>query len=330
MSGNGTEQHEAAQQRHVAIRQEQPTALGLMPQNMREAIELAKMMAGAKTGMPKHLQGDPGTCLMIVEQAMRWNMSPFAVAQCTSSIGGKLMFEGKLVAAAVESSGAIEGHFDYTFSGEGDDRTVTVTATRRGERTPRSIEIRLGDVKTTNEWWRKQPEQQLVYSGTRNWARRWTPAAMLGVYTPEEFGRNVDAVVDNYGGPTIEGAAEQQTDDAELAEAAAKTPPPQPPQPPPQDARLDGIPDRWRSYMASFLAKLDAAEDYEGITALSMQSGVSKVLASEQTEPEVKEAIQGFLNAAWDQFREAPQWEENEPLLPPEMQAKPEPEPPAE
>ena len=43
------------------------------------------------------------TCLVVIEQAMRWGMSPFAVAQCTSSIGGKLMYEGKLVAAAVES-----------------------------------------------------------------------------------------------------------------------------------------------------------------------------------------------------------------------------------
>src|SRR5215475_347943 len=102
----------------------------LVPTDMDQAIRLAKAMSDAKM-LPKHLQGDVGTCLMIVEQAMRWGMSPFAVAQCTSSIGGKLMFEGKLVAAAVEASGVIDGHFDYEFKGEGDDRQVTISARRR-------------------------------------------------------------------------------------------------------------------------------------------------------------------------------------------------------
>src|SRR5215472_7510485 len=53
----------------------------LVPTDMDQAIRLAKAMSDAKM-LPKHLQGDVGTCLMIVEQAMRWGMSPFAVAQC--------------------------------------------------------------------------------------------------------------------------------------------------------------------------------------------------------------------------------------------------------
>src|SRR5215475_2748276 len=114
----------------------------LVPTDMDQAIRLAKAMSDAKM-LPKHLQGDVGTCLMVVEQAMRWGMSPFAVAQCTSAIGGKLMFEGKLVAAAVESSGAIEGGFDYKFDGDGDARKITVSARRRGETNPRQMTIHL-------------------------------------------------------------------------------------------------------------------------------------------------------------------------------------------
>jgi hypothetical protein len=178
----------------------------LIPTDMDQAIRLAKVMASAKM-LPKHLQGDEGTCMMIIEQAMRWGMSPFAVAQCTSSIGGKLMFEGKLVAAAVESSGAIEGHFDYTFDGDGDDRRVTVSARRRGETNPRQMTIRIKDVRTSNEWWRRQPDQMLVYSGTRNWARRFTPAALLGIYSPEEFDTKTRQIVTEEG-PVIEAVAE--------------------------------------------------------------------------------------------------------------------------
>lgn len=172
----------------------------LTPHDLSGAIHLANIMAKARL-VPKHLHGDPGTCLMVIEQAMRWHMSPFAVAQCTSSISGKLMFEGKLVAAACQSVGAIEGHFDYTFEGEGDTRSITVSATRSGEKEPKEVTVMLKEVKTSNEWWTKQPDQQLVYSGTRIWARRWTPAAILGVYSPEEFdrfqpGKTIDATAE--------------------------------------------------------------------------------------------------------------------------------------
>lgn len=167
----------------------------LVPQSMDDAIRLAKAMSSAKL-MPRHLQDDIGSCLMVVEQAMRWGMSPFAVAQCTSKIGDKLMFEGKLIAAAVESCGAIEGHFDYEYAGQGDDRQVTVKARRRGETNDRQLTVRLRDVKTKNEWWDKQPDQQLAYSSTRQWARRYTPSAMLGVYAPEEIDKRTGATID--------------------------------------------------------------------------------------------------------------------------------------
>lgn len=158
----------------------------MTPRNMNDAIRLAELMCQGKM-VPSHLQNSPGDCLMIIEQAMRWNMSPFAVAQCTSSVKGKLMFEGKLVAAAVENSGAIVGLMDYRFEGTGNDRKIIVSATRRGETSPKEVEVFLKDVRTSNEMWTKQPDQQLVYSGSRVWARRWTAGVMLGVYTPEEF-----------------------------------------------------------------------------------------------------------------------------------------------
>src|SRR5215472_10314938 len=89
-------------------------AQALVPTNLDEAIKFAKAMSMAKA-VPEHLQGDIGSCLLVVEQAMRWRMSPFAVAQCTSNIKGKLMYEGKLVASVIETSGEIEGRFDYKF-----------------------------------------------------------------------------------------------------------------------------------------------------------------------------------------------------------------------
>lgn len=172
----------------------------LMPTDMRSAMDLATMMARAKL-VPNHLQDKPGDCLLVIEQAMRWGMSPFAVAQSTSVIQGKLMFEGKLVSAAVQSSGILSGRLAYDFDGEGATRAVTVKGTIRGEDEPRTIRCTFAEAKTTNGMWTKQPDQQLVYFGTRAWARRHTPEVMLGVYAPEEF--DAPQQRENFAGTTI-------------------------------------------------------------------------------------------------------------------------------
>jgi len=173
---------------------------GLVPKSMDEALRLAEFMAKART-VPKHLQDSPGDCLMVVELAMRWGMSPFAVAQGTSVISGKLMLEGKMVAAAVETSGAIVGHIDYSYAGEGEARAITVSATRRGETAARTVTVTLKEARTNNEMWKRQPDQQLAYHGVRVWARRWTPSVILGVYSREEMG------------PIIEGQSEEVPDE---------------------------------------------------------------------------------------------------------------------
>src|SRR6185437_11744430 len=42
-------------------------------------------------------------CFLVVNQAVRWGMDPFAVAQCVSVVHGKLCYEGKLIAAIIEA-----------------------------------------------------------------------------------------------------------------------------------------------------------------------------------------------------------------------------------
>src|SRR6059058_4980863 len=155
-------------------------AAAMIPRNMRDAMEMANMMA--RTGfLPKEIQ-NPGGALFVMEQSMRWNMSPFAVAMETSFIQGKPMFSGKIVGAAVQSSGALAGRLSYEYSGAGDDRTVIVSGTLRGESEPRTVTVRVRDAKTSNKVWQTQTDQQLAYHGNRVWARRHAPEVMLGVY----------------------------------------------------------------------------------------------------------------------------------------------------
>jgi len=257
---------------------------------MDEAMRLATAMAHAKM-VPKHLQDDVGTCLMVVEQAMRWGMSPFAVAQCTSNIGGKLMYEGKVVAAAVQTQGAIVGHFDYRFSGEGDARTVTVSATRNGEQEPRSIVIKLGDVKTTNQMWTKQPDQQLVYSGTRNWARRWTPAALLGVYAPEEFNRATGEIFD---GPTLEGTASTANDS------------PTPPNRPANDAKpkVERSTEQWLVWLEKLKAGCAALHKRSEVEEVASRDTIATALT--EAPPWVREEIEKILAEAFARFADPP------------------------
>jgi hypothetical protein len=169
---------------------------------MDAAIRLAEMMSQGKIGIPEHLRKNPGDCLLIVEQAMRWGMSPFAVAACTSVISGRLNFEGKLVAAALNGSGIMSSRLEYEYSGSGPDLKVTVRGTIRGETKPREITLWLKEAKTTNGMWVKQPEQQLCYAGTRVWARRHAPEVMLGVYSPEEFDQQTAR--DTFRGTTLD------------------------------------------------------------------------------------------------------------------------------
>jgi hypothetical protein len=158
----------------------------LIPRNITEAMELAKFISGAML-VPDHLRGKPADCLLIVEQAARWGMSPLAVAQGTSIVHGKLCYEGKVVAAALESLNAIDGRLEYDFSGAAEARSITVSGKPRGGSKVQSITGTVAGWKTTGGNWQKDPDSMLVYRGTRQWARLYTPGALLGVYTPDEF-----------------------------------------------------------------------------------------------------------------------------------------------
>lgn len=158
---------------------------GIVPQSMAEAMRMADLMASAKL-VPVHLQKSPGDCLLVINQALRWGLDPVTVAQATCVVSGKLCYEGKLVAAVLVSTGAIRGRPDYTFAGEGDGRTITVSAMTNDGKV-RTITGCVRDWKSNNRYWQSQPDDMLIYRGIRQWARRYAPEAMLGIVTPDEM-----------------------------------------------------------------------------------------------------------------------------------------------
>jgi hypothetical protein len=271
------------------------------------------MMARGKL-VPSHLHNSPGDCLMVIEASMRWQMSPFAVAQCTSVIQGKLMFEGKLVAAALNASGILSSRLDYEFSGAGQQRAVIVRGTLRGETKPREVTVFLADAKTSNSLWTKQPDQQLVYAGTRVWARRHAPEVMLGVYAPEEFDR-----AEPFNGPTIEAEAPQpppsQRDalNAQIPLKAAAAAAPRP------ERKVDPTPyeadpretdeERWKR---NLLAKLALAKSRADVVAVGALKSVHAAQAS--GIPELAVWVTKALNDAFARFPEEPEAEPGDDL----------------
>lgn len=176
----------------VAIKETTATAsMGLVPATMAEAMQLANLMANAKL-VPAALQKSPADCLMVIQQAIRWQMDPFAVAQECAVIQGKLMHSGKLVAAVINARGGLAERLAFTYEGEGEDRGIIVSGRLQGEAEARTVTVKLKDARTANKVWASQPDQQLMYHGSRVWARRHAPELMLGVYSPEEFDEPAD------------------------------------------------------------------------------------------------------------------------------------------
>ena len=164
-------------------------ALVMSDEALNRMMRVADMMATGRATVPKHLQGNSGDCLAVTMQAMQWGMNPFAVGQKTHVVNGALGYEAQLVNAVVQASGAIDGRFHYEYEGKSPAVSCRVGAILRGEK-----EVTWGEwlnessVTTKNSpLWKTNPKQQLGYLQVKNWARAYTPGAILGVYTPDEL-----------------------------------------------------------------------------------------------------------------------------------------------
>ena len=63
----------------------------LMTGDSLDRIErIAMRMAEGRMTVPEYLRGNIGDCMAIAMQAMLWNMDPFAVAQKTHIVSGRL------------------------------------------------------------------------------------------------------------------------------------------------------------------------------------------------------------------------------------------------
>lgn len=178
------------------------------------------------TLLPESIRGDaPQQCfsnmMLVLDLSERWKLPPLAIAQCIAIVHNKIVYEGKLIQAMLESSLGVRLHHYYTGQrGTLDYRVFisdrpfaelvdqTLPAVEQaaaiaailqpGVQIPgwRIIDGSVGEWRTfkknsTTEanpaWTGAATRNQLAYRGNREWARLYEPGPMLGVYGEDEI-----------------------------------------------------------------------------------------------------------------------------------------------
>jgi hypothetical protein len=177
----------------------------LMPRDLAEATELAKLLSKAEGMVGPHLLGNPGACLGIVIQAMEWGISPYQVAM-KSYVASKpkpgeamppISFEAQLIHAVVLRNAPLDGRLSHEYIGEGDGLRCRVWGTFVGASSPSELtsETLKRLIPPKNDYgklkgsplWLTKPRQQLFYNTVRDWARMFCPDVILGAYSSDEM-----------------------------------------------------------------------------------------------------------------------------------------------
>lgn len=161
---------------------------GVSQVNLPQVVEVAKFMAVAGQGVPKHCRENVGICLRITFQAVEWQMSPFSVADMSFIVNDRIAYMSQLIHAVVEARAPLQHRLECKYDGEGLERSCTVIGQFTTGDTREYTSPMIKDIKTKNSpLWKDDPDQQLFYFASRSWARKWCPDVLLGVYTREEL-----------------------------------------------------------------------------------------------------------------------------------------------
>ncbi len=159
----------------------------LVPQNMGQALELAKIMAGGSVGVPKHLRGQPAVCMRIITDALQFGLNPFHLADDSMVINDRLAYGAKSIHAMTLRSGLLNGRLEIDYKGEGQALVCTVSGFLHGSSKVRTKSVRLSQITVMNSpLWKTDPQQQLGYYTERAWCRLHAPDAVMGLVARED------------------------------------------------------------------------------------------------------------------------------------------------
>lgn len=266
-----------------------PTAMQ-WPVNAIERMALCRELSTARL-VPPAFQKSPADIFLVMNTLERLGLDFFlTIGECFVA-QGKVGFQGKVAAAMLNSSGRLAEKLSYAYAGEGDDRTITVRARIHGETEARTVEVRLGDARTTNAQWTKQPDQQLGYSGARRWGRLHLPEVMLGMQFADEVRDMVDVTPAPHVGPTMTMSDLPKAAPVEQAPEAEHTEPVRMLEP-------EGN-EQWRAWAQSLITHVRAAYSLAEIERwLDLNAGTLATMRN--VEPKMARMLQNAI----DQQRE--------------------------
>lgn len=163
------------------------------PSRIRELWQEAKIFA--ESGMvPDSYQKRPADCYVAVQLAKQMGINPFVFMQQSYPVRGKIGIQGKLVLALLRTRSPFAADFDVTEpKGEGDARFVTASGTdaRTGEHKSYTLTLKkareCGWFDKAESWWRKLPDQMLIYRCASLFCDAYCSEIRLGCVTVEEM-----------------------------------------------------------------------------------------------------------------------------------------------
>lgn len=260
--------------------------MAIMPQNFEQMGRLAELMAGAKL-VPSHLQNKPSDCMLVIQQALQWGMNPFAVAQSTSVVHSKIMYEGKLIAAVLNASGMLSTRLNFKHEGTGATRTCTAFATLKGESEPRTATVKISVVQTNNERWKKDPDTMLVYSASRAFARTHVPEVITGIYSPEEFMQQPINITP------------QQETVQNIVDAVEQR----------MDVEYTSLDYDWETWCSMLIGMIEDAESIEALEALRSENTITQLKYLKTVNNSAFQSVINTMDAAKEKFNQ-PQTQE--------------------
>ena len=270
-----------------------PTAMQ-WPVNALERMALCRELSTARL-VPPAFQKSPADIFLVANTLERLGLDFFlTIGECFVT-QGKVGFQGKVAAAMLNSSGLLAQRLAYSYEGEGDDRTVTVSARLHSETEPRTIKVRLGDAKTTNTQWVKQPDQQLGYSGARTWGRRHLPEVMLGMQFADEVAEMVDVTPAPRVGPIMTASDLPKAAPVERTPEAEHITPTRMLQP-------EGD-EQWRAWAQALITHVRAAHSVAEIDQW-LDLNTDTLRAMRETEPKMHRMLDNAINKQRDERAE--------------------------
>jgi RecT family len=161
---------------------------GISFRTASEVMEFAKMMAVSGSAVPPHLRGQPGACLGIIDDAIRFGFSPYALARKSYFVNDNLAYEAQVLSAIVCARAPFRERPEILFEGEGNERIcIVVFRFLSGEDRDYRSPV-FGKINPKNSpLWKNDPDQQHAYYSIRAAARRHCSDVLMGIYDYEEL-----------------------------------------------------------------------------------------------------------------------------------------------